>query len=129
MTVLYVIIYNLYSINSICSDYECNLITGDQYLRPYVISKPEVTVTKRSSKDEFLILASDGLWGVISSEVACQVVRKCLNGQIRRVCNGFGDQSRAAEAASLLAEIALAKGGRDNTSVIVVDLRGTVTSS
>ncbi|KAJ1379317.1 hypothetical protein SESBI_46991 [Sesbania bispinosa] len=102
---------------------------GDQYLRPYVISKPEVTVTKRTSKDEFLILASDGLWDVISSEVACQVVRKCLSGQIRRVRNAVGNQSRAAEAAALLAEIALAKGSRDNTSVIVVELRGTVTSS
>ncbi|KAL2318118.1 hypothetical protein Fmac_031994 [Flemingia macrophylla] len=102
---------------------------GDQYLRPYVISKPEVTVTKRSSKDEFLIIASDGLWDVMSSEVACQVVRKCLKGQIRRVCNGVENhQSRSAEAAALLAEIALAKGGRDNTSVVVVELRGTVTS-
>ncbi|XP_020205369.1 protein phosphatase 2C 51 [Cajanus cajan] len=102
---------------------------GDQYLRPYVISKPEVTMTKRSSKDEFLILASDGLWDVMSSEVACQVVRKCLNGQIRRVCNGVENhQSRSAEAAGLLAEIALAKGSRDNISVIVVELRGTVTS-
>ncbi|KAK7385015.1 hypothetical protein VNO78_30722 [Psophocarpus tetragonolobus] len=102
---------------------------GDQYLRPYVISKPEVTVTKRSSKDEFLILASDGLWDVMSSEVVCQVVRKSLNGQIRTVCNGVGNhQNRAAEAAGLLTEIALAKGSRDNTSVIVVELKGTVTS-
>ncbi|CAK8570259.1 unnamed protein product [Lathyrus sativus] len=103
---------------------------GDEYLRPYVISKPEVTVTKRSSDDEFLILASDGLWGVMSSEIACQVVRKCFKGKIRRVCDGVGNQtSRAAEAAALLSEIALAKGSRDNTSVIVVDLRGTLTSS
>lgn len=102
---------------------------GDQYLRPYVISKPEVTVTQRSSKDEFLILASDGLWDVMSSEVACQVVRKCFQGQIRRVCDGVGNhQNRATEAADLLAEIALAKGSRDNTSVIVVELRGTVTT-
>ncbi|RDX71944.1 putative protein phosphatase 2C 8, partial [Mucuna pruriens] len=102
---------------------------GDEYLRPYVISKPEVTVTKRSRKDEFLILASDGLWDVMSSEIACQVVRKCLNGEIRRVSNGDENhRSRAAEAAGLLAEIALAKGSRDNISVIVVELRGTVTS-
>lgn len=102
---------------------------GDQYLRPYVISKPEVTVTNRTSDDEFLILASDGLWGVMSSEVACQVVRKCFNGKIRRVCDGVGNQSRAVEAAALLSEIALAKGSRDNTSVIVIDLRGTIASS
>ena len=96
---------------------------GDQYLRPYVISKPEVTVTKRTSKDEFLILASDGLWDVISSELACQVVRRCFSGQIRRIsADEGGIQSRAAEAAALLAQLAMAKGSRDNTSVIVVEL-------
>ncbi|XP_057722551.1 probable protein phosphatase 2C 8 [Arachis stenosperma] len=101
---------------------------GDQYLRPYVISKPEVTVTKRTNKDEFLILASDGLWDVISSEAACQVVRRSLNGQIKRVSNGVGRQSRATEAAALLVEIAMAKGSRDNTSVIVVELSRTSSS-
>ncbi|KAI4307128.1 hypothetical protein L6164_030347 [Bauhinia variegata] len=95
---------------------------GDQYLRPYVICKPEVTVTRRSNKDEFLILASDGLWDVVSNEVACQVVRKCLSGQIRKVTSEVENQSRAAEAAALLTELALAKGSRDNTSVIVVEL-------
>ena len=66
----------------------------------------------------------------MSSEIACQVVRKCFKGKIRRVCDGVGNQtSRAAEAATLLSEIALAKGSRDNTSVIVVDLRRTLTST
>ncbi|OIW17069.1 hypothetical protein TanjilG_15652 [Lupinus angustifolius] len=102
---------------------------GDQYLQPYVISKPEVTVTKRTSKDEFLILASDGLWDVISSDFACKVVRKCLNSQSRQVSDGVGNQSRAAKAAALLVKIALAKGSRDNTSVIVIELRGTTTTS
>ncbi|XP_028806758.1 protein phosphatase 2C 51 [Neltuma alba] len=97
---------------------------GDQYLRPYVISKPEVTVTKRTNKDEFLILASDGLWDVISGEAACEVVRKCLSGQARRNSPELENhQSLASEAAALLAELAMAKGSRDNTSVIVVELR------
>lgn len=86
-------------------------------------------MTKRTNKDEFLIIASDGLWDVISSEVACQVVRKCFNGQVRRVYHGVGNQNRASEAAAVLAEIAFSKGSRDNTSIIVVDLRGTLTSS
>ncbi|XP_054799620.1 protein phosphatase 2C 51-like [Prosopis cineraria] len=95
---------------------------GDQYLRPYVISKPEVTVTKRTNEDEFLILASDGLWDVISSEAACEVVRKCLSGQARRNSPELENQSLASEAAALLAELAMAKGSGDNTSVIVVEL-------
>jgi protein phosphatase 2C len=99
------------------------LDAGDHYLRPYVISKPEVTVTKRSDKDEFLILASDGLWDVISNEVACQVVKRCLDGRMRRNSVEAENESRAAQAAEVLAELAMARGSKDNTSVIVVDLR------
>ncbi|GMN44425.1 hypothetical protein TIFTF001_013619 [Ficus carica] len=106
---------------------------GDQYLTPFVISKPEVTVTKRTEKDEFLILASDGLWDVVSNEVACKVVKKCLEGRIRRrsfseeiIANDHNHGNRrASEAAAVLAELAMAKGSRDNISVIVVDLRKT----
>jgi serine/threonine protein phosphatase PrpC len=32
----------------------------------------------RTEEDDCLILASDGLWDVISNEVACEVSRKCL---------------------------------------------------
>ncbi|KAE8077874.1 hypothetical protein FH972_016392 [Carpinus fangiana] len=96
---------------------------GDHYLRPYVISKPEVTVTKRSDKDEFLVLASDGLWDVISNEVACQVVKRCLDGRMRQNSLEAENESLAARAAAVLAELAMARGSKDNTSVIVVDLR------
>ena len=34
---------------------------GDNYLKPYVTSEPEVTITERTVDDECLILASDGL--------------------------------------------------------------------
>ncbi|XP_062210725.1 probable protein phosphatase 2C 30 [Phragmites australis] len=52
---------------------------GDSYLKPFVIANPEVRVVeRRDGEDEFLILASDGLWDVVSNEVACNVVRACL---------------------------------------------------
>ncbi|KAF9611254.1 hypothetical protein IFM89_028324, partial [Coptis chinensis] len=57
---------------------------GDQYFKPYVISVPKVSITKRTEKDEFVILARDGLYDVMSNEMACQVVRHCRNGQIGR---------------------------------------------
>ncbi|KAL0312464.1 UNVERIFIED_CONTAM: putative protein phosphatase 2C 8 [Sesamum radiatum] len=87
---------------------------GDRYLKPYVSCKPEVTVVRRSESDEFLIIATDGLFDVVSNETACEVVKKCLSGQIRR---------GASEAAATLAELAIAKGSRDNISVIVVQLK------
>ncbi|CAD6210581.1 unnamed protein product [Miscanthus lutarioriparius] len=55
---------------------------GDSYLKPFVISDPEVRVVERKDgEDEFLILASDGLWDVVSNEVACKVVRTCLRNR------------------------------------------------
>lgn len=115
---------------------------GDMYLKPYVIPDPEVLVSQRSDEDEFLLLASDGLWDVIPNDVACDVTRRCLNGQTFRRCDQQtkshkrDDQSSegvkeslAARAASFLAELAIARGSRDNISVIVVDLNRSVCSS
>ncbi|KAJ7952139.1 putative Protein phosphatase 2c [Quillaja saponaria] len=96
---------------------------GDFYLKPYVICEPEVTVFDRTESDEFLIIASDGLWDVVSNELGCEVVRRCLDGQTTmRFPDGFVG-SCAAQAAALLAELALARGSRDNISVIVVQLK------
>ncbi|KAI3468615.1 hypothetical protein Pfo_025278 [Paulownia fortunei] len=93
---------------------------GDHYLKPYVTSKPEVTVIRRSESDDFLIIATDGLFDVVCNEVACEVVKKCLSGQCRRQGS---EESGASEAAAILAELAVAKGSRDNISVIVVQLK------
>ena len=88
---------------------------GDSYLKPFVISDPEVRVVERKDgEDEFLILASDGLWDVVSNEDACEVARACLRRGRAKWC---------AEAASLLTKLALARRSSDNVSVVVVDLR------
>lgn len=91
---------------------------GDHYLKPYVISEPEVIVTERISGDEFLILASDGLWDAVSNELACNVVRRCLAS---RSMNGL-TKRRAEEAAAMLAELAMGRGSKDNVSVVVIEL-------
>lgn len=89
-----------------------------------MISEPEVTVWDRTESDSFLIIASDGLWDVVSNELACEIVRRCFEGQIRtRFSDGNGiTGSQAAEAAALLAELAIARGSKDNISVVVVNL-------
>jgi len=101
-----------------------HLDAGDQYLKPFVSSKPEVAVNKRTENDEFLVLASDGLWDVISNEFACQIIKRCLHGRMRRKSQGVVSEGcRAAEAAAVLAELAMARGSKDNISVIVVELK------
>ncbi|NP_001312664.1 protein phosphatase 2C 37-like [Nicotiana tabacum] len=108
---------------------------GDNYLKPYVISEPEVTITERTEEDECLILASDGLWDVVSNETACGVARMCL--QSRKppsphgspendvTVTGAGESSDqlCSDASILLTKLALARHSTDNVSVVVVDLR------
>ncbi|KAJ8536720.1 hypothetical protein K7X08_035121 [Anisodus acutangulus] len=107
---------------------------GDTYLKPYITSEPEMTFTKREAEDECLILASDGLWDVISSELACDVAKKCLleddpagDHSFRPLVEGVGEgalfSSRCASAAALLTRLALGRNSSDNISVIVVDLK------
>ncbi|KQK09009.1 probable protein phosphatase 2C 8 [Brachypodium distachyon] len=96
---------------------------GDYYLKPYVIAEPEVTVMDRTDKDEFLILASDGLWDVVSNEVACKIARNCLSGRAASKYPESVSGSTAADAAALLVELAMSRGSKDNISVVVVELR------
>ncbi|XP_051143005.1 protein phosphatase 2C 51-like [Andrographis paniculata] len=113
---------------------------GDDYLKPYVIADPETRVMNRGEDDEFLILASDGLWDVVSNDLACQVVRRCFQRQIRSRRRQKDDKQKCVEeecdekigergggeaetAAAMLSELAMAKGSRDNISVVVVGLK------
>ncbi|XP_065008148.1 probable protein phosphatase 2C 30 isoform X3 [Musa acuminata AAA Group] len=98
---------------------------GDSYLKPYVVSEPEVTVTEREEGDECLILASDGLWDVVSNETACGIARMCLRGggDDEEEEGGGGGDALCSDAAILLTKLALARQSADNISVVVIDLR------
>ncbi|KAK6118604.1 hypothetical protein DH2020_047646 [Rehmannia glutinosa] len=90
---------------------------GDNYLKPYVSCEPEVTITDRSEEDECLIIASDGLWDVVTNETACGVARMCLKGMAATATvppspeNGGGESSDQAcnDASLLLTKLALAR--------------------
>ncbi|GMI84884.1 ABA-HYPERSENSITIVE GERMINATION 3, ARABIDOPSIS THALIANA PROTEIN PHOSPHATASE 2CA [Hibiscus trionum] len=109
---------------------------GDNYLKPFVIPKPEVTITERKSGDDCLILASDGLWDVVTNDTACGVARMCLAaerpptrpgiaGNDAAVKGGASEGSDQAcwDASILLTKLALARHSTDNVSVVVVDLK------
>ncbi|XP_039041606.1 probable protein phosphatase 2C 24 [Hibiscus syriacus] len=115
---------------------------GDNYLKPYVSCEPEVTVNDRRVDDEFLILASDGLWDVVSNDTACRLVRMCLRGgkcDLNALLLSPGrvegealegsvmgreiSDKACADASMLLTKLALARHSSDNVSVVVVDLR------
>ncbi|PSR93134.1 Protein phosphatase [Actinidia chinensis var. chinensis] len=108
---------------------------GDNYLKPFVIPEPEVTVTNRTAEDECLILASDGLWDVVSNETASGVARMCLQSrkppsppqspgsEVNVAAAGECSDKACSDASILLTKLALARHSTDNISVVVVDLR------
>ncbi|KAE8718039.1 Protein phosphatase 2C 37 [Hibiscus syriacus] len=111
---------------------------GDNYLKPFVIPEPEVTITERTSEDECLILGSDGLWDVVTNDTACRVARMCLRAQkpasplmshgneaaIRGGGGGSESYDKACwDASILLTKLALVRYSTDNVSVVVVDLK------
>lgn len=83
----------------------------------------------RARDDECLILASDGLWDVMTNDEACEVARKKIllwhkkNGVTSPVERGNGIDPASQAAADCLSMLALQKGSKDNISVIVVDLK------
>ncbi|CAL1413964.1 unnamed protein product [Linum trigynum] len=110
---------------------------GDRYLKPWIIPDPEVRIVERAKEDECLILASDGVWDVMTNEEACEVARRTILMWHRRRSNGqdghsqgqtmMSDDSGADPAAQAAAEslsnLALQRGSKDNITVIVVDLK------
>ncbi|KAI4316497.1 hypothetical protein L6164_024477 [Bauhinia variegata] len=102
---------------------------GDRYLKPWIIPEPEVTFLPRGKDDECIILASDGLWDVMTNEEACDLARRRIllwhkkNGVAQPSERGDGIDPAAQAAAEYLANFALQKGSKDNITVIVVDLK------
>lgn len=85
---------------------------GDRKWTHLVGAEPELTTTEICDDDEFLILASDGVWGVLSSQQAVDEVHWYTT-------HGF-----QAEAADRLVQLALSKGSNDNCVVCLVCLPG-----
>ena len=81
---------------------------GDRVLKPFVSAEPEVMAYDPEPDDIFLVLATDGLWDVVSNDQAGQLLV------------GVKDPSRAAR---ILVRHAINRGTADNITVLVVDIR------
>ncbi|XP_051207656.1 protein kinase and PP2C-like domain-containing protein isoform X2 [Lolium perenne] len=87
---------------------------GDDDLKPAVTALPEVIETDLSTDDEFLVMASDGLWDVVGNEDVLSIIRDTVKEP------GMCSKRLATEAAS--------RGSKDNITVIVVFLRPVTTA-
>lgn len=88
---------------------------GDRVVKRFISATPDVKIHHLNDDDDFIILASDGLWDVVSSKNAVAMVQSTV---------------RVPDlAAKRLVSKALELGSDDNISVIVVFLHGTVSYS
>lgn len=87
---------------------------GDRLLKPFVIPTPEVTSFTTSSFDHYLVLATDGVWDVLSNQQVGTLVSQ--HPQPQDACN-------------VIMEKAYACGSQDNICVMVVDLQHATSSS
>ncbi|XP_074292814.1 putative protein phosphatase 2C 53 [Silene latifolia] len=87
---------------------------GDKQLKQWVIAEPETRVVKMSCNDEFLILASDGLWDKVTNQEAVDIVHPL-----------FIDNNRPPilTACKRLVDMAVSRGSLDDVSVMIVPLQ------
>ena len=78
-----------------------------------MVVDPDVTELRLKEGDEFLIVATDGLWDVVSSQDAVTRARRELRA---------GKHPQAV--AEMLTRTALKRRTADNVAVVVVDLSG-----
>jgi hypothetical protein len=99
---------------------------GDHALRPYgVIAEPDVATYTRQPEDEFLLLASDGLWGTVSNEDACSIISTTVTELMGL---GLTRQQVSAVLPRMLTKVAMGRGSNDNVTVLMMDLRSSTCS-
>jgi protein phosphatase 1L len=83
---------------------------GDRLLKQYVVADPEIQEDTIKEGVDFLVLASDGLWDVVSNDDAVEIVAKTLNAE----------EADAEEAANKLTGEAFRRGSADNITCVIV---------
>ncbi|KAJ3696244.1 hypothetical protein LUZ60_001621 [Juncus effusus] len=78
---------------------------GDRLLKQFVVADPEIKEEVVDNSLEFLILASDGLWDVVTNDEAVEMVKPIED---------------AEQAAKTLLQEASQRGSADNITVIIV---------
>ncbi|XP_009108202.1 probable protein phosphatase 2C 54 isoform X1 [Brassica rapa] len=82
----------------------------------------QLKIHKRTMIDDFIVLACEGLWNVVSDDDTYQLVKRCLYDKSPA---GGTRESSSTKAAVILAELAIARGSKENINVIVIDLKSS----
>merc|ERR1719347_1940932 len=91
-------------------DFEYKNVDGKGPTEQLVSPEPEFYIKERNEAgDEFLVLACDGVWDVMSNEEICSFIshRMRVHDNLETICNEVIDTC-------------LYKGSRDNMSIIII---------
>lgn len=105
-------------------DFEFKIIIDDEgqlVRKDIIIAEPEIRAYNYDpNQDEFIIIASDGLFDIFSSQEAVDFVKEKMKGY------GHLKQDFDVISKQIAFEAIFKKGVRDNTTVIIINLnRGT----
>lgn len=95
-------------------DFEYKNVQDRGQCEQLVSPEPEIFIDRRDhEQDEFIVLACDGIWDVLSNEELCDLIRNrmSITSDLEAVCN-------------CVLDTCLSKGSRDNMSIIIVALEG-----
>lgn len=104
---------------------------GDRDIKkhyPQVIAKPDLELIQLTENNHFLIMASDGLWDVVSSEEAVKIVHKQLAEKGKKIAGTGGvlEHSKDLDSiAHLLQNVAMERGSGDNITICIVQFDWT----
>ena len=84
---------------------------GDVSLQPFITCDPEIIECEKEDDFAYMVLASDGLWDVISNDAVGKFVIACQS------------KYEFVHIAKKLCNEALMLGSADNITVLIVDLR------
>lgn len=87
---------------------------GDYILKPIIISQPDYTKLPRTDDDQYIVIASDGLWDVIRTEDISPLIEDCKK---------FNNNSTPQSIAKYLVEVASARKSDDDITAMVIDLK------
>lgn len=101
-------------------DLSLSRAVGDRFAKPVVTSEAEImTFPVADSEDEFVVLASDGLWDVMTSQEVVDYIREIMHTKTE----AYTQHDKRRNMAKIVANEALERGSADNVCVLVLWLK------
>lgn len=91
---------------------------GDLELKELVIARPDVSTFQLTGDEHFVMVATDGLWDVISDKEGVDIVKRTFSSK-----NMDDSQNWEQMAVKALVECAWERGTTDDVCILVIDLK------